>query len=74
MKEANRKKEEKIKEVEAKASEKVYKKLAKALYPIKKTLFPDMDEKELAEVVTEFKCSLYDDLLIKLEDIFANLI
>ena len=37
-------------------------------------MLADMDEKELAEVVTEFKCSLYDDLLIKLEDIFANLI
>lgn len=42
------------------------------LYP--DYMLADMDEKELAEVVTEFKCSLYDDLLIKLEDIFANLI
>ena len=33
-------------------------------------LLEDMTEKELAALVTEFKCSLYDDLLIKLADIF----
>lgn len=42
------------------------------LYP--DYMLADMDEQELAEIVTAFKCSLYDDLLIKLEDIFANLI
>ena len=30
----------------------------------------DMTEEEKAEVVTEFKCHLYDDLMISLEDIF----
>lgn len=39
------------------------------------TLHPDwalekMSEKERAAVVTEFQCSLYDDLTISLEDIF----
>ena len=29
-----------------------------------------MTEKERAEVVTRFKCSLYDDLDIRLEDVF----
>ena len=29
-----------------------------------------MSEKERAEVVTEFQCSLYDDLTIRLEDVF----
>ena len=33
-------------------------------------LLEDMTEEELAALVTEFKCSLYDDLLIKLADIF----
>lgn len=49
-------KEEKIKEVEQKASEKVSKQLAKVLYPIKKPLFPEMNEDEL-------KNKLYNDLL-----------
>lgn len=39
------------------------------------TLYPDwslaqMSEEERAAVVTHFKCSLYDDLAISLEDIF----
>lgn len=43
------------------------------------TLYPDymlevMTEEERAAVVTEFKCSLYDDLIISLEDIFDDLI
>ena len=41
------------------------------------TVFPDfmlekMSEKERAGLITEFKCSLYDDLLIKLEDVFER--
>ncbi len=41
------------------------------------TLYPDwlwekMTDEERAEVPTEFKCSLYDDLLIKLVDVFAR--
>lgn len=39
------------------------------------TIYPDyvlekMTEEERAAIATEFKCSLYDDLLISLEDIF----
>lgn len=34
----------------------------------------DMTEEERAAVVTEFKCSLYDDLIIRLEDVFYDLI
>lgn len=39
------------------------------------TIYPDyvlkkMNDEERAAVVTEFKCSLYDDLIILLEDIF----
>lgn len=39
------------------------------------TVYPDyiletMTEEERAAIVTEFKCSLYDDLIISLEDIF----
>ena len=34
----------------------------------------DMTEEERAGVVTEFKCSLYDDLVIRLEDVFYDLI
>lgn len=41
------------------------------------TVFPDfmlekMSEEERAGLITEFKCSLYDDLLIKLEDVFER--
>lgn len=32
-----------------------------------------LDEDEKAEVITEFKCHLYDDLVIRLEDIFYDL-
>ena len=41
-----------------------------ALYPdwLRKKLKPD----EQAAIVTEFRCSLYDDLTISLEDIFAR--
>ncbi len=35
------------------------------------TLPPDyLTEEEKEPYITEFKCSLYDDLLIKLEDVF----
>lgn len=34
----------------------------------------DMTEEERAAIVTEFKCSLYDDLVIRLEDVFYDLI
>lgn len=42
-------------------------------------IFPDwmlesMKEEEKAEVVTSFKCHLYDDLILSLEDIFSGLI
>ena len=33
----------------------------------------EMDEEEKAAAVTEFKCHLYDDLLIRLDDIFGDL-
>ena len=33
-----------------------------------------MSEDERAAVVTEFKCSLYNDLTIRLEDVFYDLI
>ena len=41
------------------------------------TLYPDylwkhLSEEQKAAIVTEFKCSLYDDLTISLEDIFAR--
>lgn len=32
-----------------------------------------MTDKEKSEVVTEFKCHLYDDLTIRMEDIFTDL-
>lgn len=43
------------------------------------TDYPDymleaMTEEERAAVVTEFKCSLYDDLIISLDDVFSDLI
>lgn len=43
------------------------------------TIYPDwqlkqMKEEELAEVVTRFKCSLFDDFDIALEDIFTGLL
>lgn len=43
------------------------------------TVYPDwmleqMTEEERCEVAVEFKCSLYDDLIIRLDDIFHNLI
>lgn len=34
----------------------------------------DMTEEERAAIETEFKCSLYDDLIIRLEDVFYDLI
>lgn len=34
----------------------------------------DLTEQEREAVVTEFKCSLYDDLVIRLEDVFYDLI
>jgi len=33
-----------------------------------------MTEEEKATIITEFKCSLYDDLLIKIEDVFERTI
>ena len=33
----------------------------------------DLEEKEKRKVVMEFKCHLYDDLIIRLEDIFGDL-
>ena len=33
-----------------------------------------MSEKELAENQTSFRCSLYDDLTIELEDVFRDLL
>lgn len=42
------------------------------------TLHPDrleiMTEEEKAEVITEFKCRLFDDLIIPLEDVFSGLL
>lgn len=43
------------------------------------TDYPDymleaMSEDERTAVITEFKCSLYDDLIISLDDIFSDLI
>lgn len=35
-------------------------------------LLEDMTEQEKAEIVTEFKCHLYDDLIISLDDIFSD--
>lgn len=35
-------------------------------------LLKKMSEEEIAAIPTEFKCSLYDDLIIKLEDVFEN--
>lgn len=61
-------KEEKIKEVEAKASEKVYKKIAKALCPIKKPLFPEMEEKELiAMLYQDLISGKYKDIIVEME-------
>ncbi len=37
-------------------------------------LLNKMTEEEKAAIVTEFKCSLYDDLIIKLEDVFERTI
>lgn len=33
-----------------------------------------MTEEERAQVKTEFKCSLYDDLLLSLKDSFSDMI
>ena len=41
-----------------------------AVYP--DYLLEKMTDEEKAEIITEFKCSLYDDLLIKLEDVFER--
>lgn len=37
-------------------------------------MLDDMEEDERPEVVTEFKCSLFDDLVIRLDDIFYRVI
>lgn len=42
------------------------------------TLYPaeeleEMTDEEKATIVTEFKCHLYDDLIIRLDDIFGDL-
>ena len=36
--------------------------------------FGDLTDAEKAAVVTEFQCSLFDDLNIRLKDVFAHLI
>lgn len=60
--------EEKLKEVEAKASVKVYKKLAKALCPIKKPLFPELDEKQLtAQLFDELKEGKHKDIVVEMD-------
>lgn len=41
-----------------------------AVYP--DYLLEKMTDEEKAEIIIEFKCSLYDDLLIKLEDVFER--
>ena len=33
----------------------------------------DLTEEERARLVTEFKCHLYDDFTIRLEDIFGDI-
>lgn len=43
-----------------------------ALYP--DSVLERMSEKERAELITHFKCSLYDDFDIALEDIFSGLL
>lgn len=46
----------------------------KEVYYIPPTwMLPKMSEKERAEVVTEFQCSLYEDLCINMNDIFSGL-
>ncbi|MDE6967537.1 MAG: ATP-dependent protease ATPase subunit HslU [Clostridia bacterium] len=61
-------KEEKIKEVELKASVEVYKKLAKALYPIKKPLFPEMSEKDLIDqLIVDLKSGKYKDIVVEMD-------
>lgn len=37
-------------------------------------MLEDMDEEERESIVTEFKCSLYDDFAIKLDEIFDRLV
>lgn len=37
-------------------------------------MLEDMDEDERESIVTEFKCSLYDDFAIKLDEIFDRLV
>ena len=37
-----------------------------------KEMLDDMDEEDRAEAATQFRCSLYDDLIIRLEDIFER--
>ncbi|MBQ6986181.1 MAG: Uma2 family endonuclease [Oscillibacter sp.] len=39
-----------------------------------KETFSDLTDEEKAAVVTEFHCSLFDDLTIRLKDVFAHLI
>lgn len=34
----------------------------------------DMEDRDKARIVSEFKCHLYDDLTIRLEDIFGDLV
>ena len=37
-------------------------------------MLEDMTEEERAAIITEFKCSLYDDLIIKVSDIFKRVV
>lgn len=61
-------KNEKIKEVEAKASDKVYKKIAKALAPSKAQLYSDMSEKDLfAKLYKELKAGEHKNETVEME-------
>ena len=44
--------------------------LREAYHKYSSSWLADMDEKERAAVVTEFRCSLFDDLVIRLDDVF----
>ena len=61
-------KNEKIKEVETKASDKVYKKIAKALAPSKAQLYSDMSEKDLvAKLYKELKAGEHKNETVEME-------
>lgn len=61
-------KNEKIKEVETKASDKVYKKIAKALAPSKAQLYSDMSEKDLVvKLYKELKAGEHKNETVEME-------